>query len=103
MIPYSGSTLGGTRVAVLGNNFVDSPSARVRFDNTDVMPTFHGPRTLICTTPQHQPGIVCVRVSNDSKVWSPTAASFTYEEKRQVSEQTQVADIRFDLGLDIGK
>ena len=68
VIPYSGSTQGGTRVAVLGNNFVDSPSARVRFDNTDVMPTFHGPRTLICVTPQHQPGIVSVRVSNDSKV-----------------------------------
>jgi len=103
VIPYSGSTQGGTRVAVLGNNFVDSPSARVRFDTTDVMPTFHGPRTLICVTPQHQPGIVSVRVSNDSKVWSPTAASFTYEDKKAPSEQTQVAEVqqRFDLGLDI--
>jgi len=103
VIPYSGSTQGGTRVAVLGNNFVDSPSARVRFDNTDVMPTFHGPRTLICVTPQHQPGIVSVRVSNDSKVWSPTAASFTYEERKTPSEQAQSAEVRqrFDLGIDI--
>ncbi|KAL6072068.1 26S proteasome non-ATPase regulatory subunit 10 [Balamuthia mandrillaris] len=103
VIPYSGSSLGGTRVAVLGNNFVDSPSSKVRFDNTDVMPTFHGPRTLICITPQHQPGIVSVRVSNDSKVWSPTAASFTYEDKRMAAEQIQVAEIHhhFDLGLDI--
>jgi hypothetical protein len=43
-------------VAVLGTNFVDSPSARVRFDNIDVMPVFHGPRTLICTTPPHHSG-----------------------------------------------
>jgi hypothetical protein len=43
-------------VAVLGTNFVDSPSARVRFDNIDVMPVFHGPRTLICTAPPHHAG-----------------------------------------------
>eukprot|EP01089_Gocevia_fonbrunei_P015132 TRINITY_DN4342_c0_g1_i1.p1 TRINITY_DN4342_c0_g1~~TRINITY_DN4342_c0_g1_i1.p1 ORF type:complete len:674 (+),score=119.59 TRINITY_DN4342_c0_g1_i1:677-2698(+) len=103
VIPYSGSSTGGTRVAVLGNNFVDTPSARVRFDNTDVMPIFHGPRTLICSTPEHKPGIVSVRVSNDSKVWSPTAASFTYEEKKvneDVPESNQVTH-SFDLGLDI--
>jgi len=79
VIPYNGSASGGTRVAVLGTNFVDSPSTRVRFDNIDVMPVFHGPRTLICTVPAHPLGIVSVRVSNDSKLWSPTAASFTYE------------------------
>ena len=56
VIPYSGTIAGGTRVAVLGTNFVDSPSARVRFDNIDVMPVFHGPRTLICTTPPHHSG-----------------------------------------------
>eukprot|EP00005_Dracoamoeba_jomungandri_P001909 CAMPEP_0174262112 /NCGR_PEP_ID=MMETSP0439-20130205/12777_1 /TAXON_ID=0 /ORGANISM="Stereomyxa ramosa, Strain Chinc5" /LENGTH=807 /DNA_ID=CAMNT_0015346753 /DNA_START=226 /DNA_END=2649 /DNA_ORIENTATION=- len=104
VIPYSGSTFGGTRVAVLGNNFVESPSSRVRFDNIDVMPTFHGPRTLICTTPQHQPGIVSVRVSNDSKCWSSTAASFTYEEKDDSTSQMSSADVsqQYDFpGLDI--
>lgn len=102
VIPYSGTIAGGTRVAVLGTNFVDSPSARVRFDNIDVMPVFHGPRTLICTTPPHHSGIVSVRVSNDSKLWSPTAASFTYEERSSTSTQTSSTSSRpnFDFGLD---
>eukprot|EP01090_Pellita_catalonica_P004536 TRINITY_DN1435_c0_g1_i3.p1 TRINITY_DN1435_c0_g1~~TRINITY_DN1435_c0_g1_i3.p1 ORF type:complete len:828 (+),score=129.19 TRINITY_DN1435_c0_g1_i3:53-2536(+) len=102
VIPYSGSSLGGTRVAVLGNNFVDTPSARVRFDDTDVIPQFHGPRTLICSTPTHKPGIVSVRVSNDSKVWSPTAASFQYEETESqsgIGASSQVSH-DFDIGID---
>eukprot|EP01088_Endostelium_zonatum_P006170 TRINITY_DN1827_c0_g1_i1.p1 TRINITY_DN1827_c0_g1~~TRINITY_DN1827_c0_g1_i1.p1 ORF type:complete len:710 (-),score=220.03 TRINITY_DN1827_c0_g1_i1:288-2417(-) len=96
VIPYKGSIKGGTRVAVLGNNFVDNPSARVRFDGVgDVMPVFHGPRTLICVTPKwkgakgaggRKGGIVSVRVSNDSKVWSQTAASFTFEERGEEGE-----------------
>jgi ankyrin repeat protein len=103
VIPYSGPTLGGTRVAVLGNNFVDSPSSRVRFDDIDVVPIFHGPRTLICTTPQHQPGIVSVRVSNDSKIWSVTSASFTYEDRPAPVPQSLPTPVtnQFHLGLDI--
>jgi len=47
---------------VLGNNFIDNPALRVRFDMTDVMPVFHGPGTLICTAPHHHPGVVPIRV-----------------------------------------
>lgn len=77
-VPESGPTTGGTRVAILGSNFVDSPAARIRFDNTDVMPIFHAPGTLICHTPQHSPGTVQVRVCNSNKKWSETFATFTY-------------------------
>jgi hypothetical protein len=79
VIPPVGPPNGGTRVAVLGNNFVDSPAARIRFDTTDVMPMFHGPGTLICHTPQHTPGTVSVRVCNSTKKWSETSATFTYD------------------------
>jgi len=80
VIPASGNCDGGTRVAILGNSFVDSPATRIRFDTIDVMPTFHGPGTLLCYTPQHPPGSVSVRVSNSPKKWSDTQAVFTYHD-----------------------
>jgi len=80
VIPSSGPVTGGTRVGVLGANFVDSPAARVRFDTTDVMPHFYGPGTLVCHSPQHDAGSVSVRVCNSPKKWSDTAATFTYGE-----------------------
>lgn len=86
VVPFSGSTSGGTRVAVIGANFVDNPALRVRFDNIDVMPIFHGPGTLICSTPQHSPGPVPIRVSNDNKRWSETTGTFTYEDVPGVSD-----------------
>mmetsp|Transcript_14131 Transcript_14131/g.15632 ORF Transcript_14131/g.15632 Transcript_14131/m.15632 type:complete len:971 (-) Transcript_14131:88-3000(-) len=80
VIPCSGPPSGFTRVAVLGNNFVDSPTTRVKFDKTEVMPIFHGPKTLICHTPRHGPGTVTVHVCNDAKRWSDTAGTFTYDD-----------------------
>lgn len=78
VVPESGSITGGTRIAILGSNFVESPAARIRFDNIDVMPVFHGPGTLICHTPQHSQGTVSVRVCNSAKKWSDTVINFTY-------------------------
>ncbi len=84
--------MGGTRVAILGVNFVDNPASRIRFDQTDVMPIFHGPGTLICHTPQHPPGTVEVGVCNSMKKWSEQNASFTYDEQlASFNEQIQVA------------
>jgi len=79
VIPPYGPPTGGTRVAILGSNFVDNPAARIRFDTTDVIPIFHGAGTLICHTPQHQPGAVSVRVCNSGKKWSESSATFTYD------------------------
>jgi len=79
VLPSSGPSSGGTRVAVVGRDFVDSPAARIRFDSTDVMPSFHGPGTLVCHTPQHEPGPVQVKVCSSSQKWSDSEAMFTYE------------------------
>lgn len=79
VIPMSGPTSGLTRVAVLGANFVESPTTRVKFDNIEVMPIFHGPKTLICVTPKHAAGTVEVRVCNDAKRYSESAGKFTFD------------------------
>jgi hypothetical protein len=82
VIPNSGPSTGGTRVAILGNNFIDSPASRIRFGEVDVMPhIFHGTGTLICHTPQHAPATVAVRVCNSNKKWSDTSAPYVYEEQ----------------------
>lgn len=77
-IPPTGPATGGTRVAILGTSFADTPALRVRFDNTDVIPEFRGPGTLVCHTPQHAPGPVLVRVANGSSAWSEGACTYTY-------------------------
>lgn len=102
--PNCGPSEGGTRLAVLGANFVDSPAARVRFradsdDKTDmqsasggvedaahahspylleVMPIFHGPGTVLCHTPPHAPGETLVTVCNASQRWSETHATYEF-------------------------
>lgn len=82
IVPPYGSSIGSTRVAILGNNFVDSPATRVRFDGIEVMPIFHGPRTLICNTPKHHPGPVHVQVCNEPNQWSQPQ-TFIYEQYQQ--------------------
>eukprot|EP01111_Echinosteliopsis_oligospora_P015142 TRINITY_DN5883_c0_g1_i1.p1 TRINITY_DN5883_c0_g1~~TRINITY_DN5883_c0_g1_i1.p1 ORF type:complete len:1054 (-),score=281.45 TRINITY_DN5883_c0_g1_i1:378-3302(-) len=79
VIPGSGPCSGGTRVAILGANFADTPATRVKFDNVDVIPEFRGPGTLVCHTPAHLPGQVLVRVCNGGSSWSDTASTFIYE------------------------
>lgn len=78
VIPGTGPSTGGTRVAILGSNFADSPHTRVRFDNSDVIPEFKGNGTLVCYTPQHSPGPVLVRVANGANAWSEGACTYTY-------------------------
>jgi len=93
VIPSRGQIQGGTQVVLLGSNFMDSPAIRVRFDNTDVQPFFHGPRTLVCRTPpldaqSSRGGPVNVAVCNDGKKWGETAKkAFQY-----VPEPDPVAD-----------
>jgi len=101
VIPCSGPPSGFTRVAVLGANFVDSPTTRVKFDQTEVMPIFHGSKTLICHTPRHIPGTVSVLVCNDAKRWSESSGTFTYDEQIP-EEEGKVAtsiDTQFNLNI----
>jgi len=55
------------------------------------MPIFHGPKTLICHTPKHLPGVVEVRVCNDPKKWSDTFAKFRYDDAPAIEEGKQSA------------
>jgi ankyrin repeat protein len=91
VLPMSGPPTGFTRVAVLGANFVESPTTRVKFDNTEVIPIFHGPKTLICHTPKHAPGIVEVRVCNDAKKWSESCAHFKYDDNVPIDDDKQAS------------
>jgi hypothetical protein len=80
VLPSRGPSNGGTRIAILGDNFIDSPNLRLRFGNTILRPTFHESRTLICTTPPGFPRtVVSVSVSNDGSDYSAVQAQFTYD------------------------
>lgn len=63
VLPVSGKP--GTRVAVIGNNFVDGDHLAVRFGDFSTRPRFHGPGTLICSAPSQAAGMVDVAVTND--------------------------------------
>ncbi len=80
LVPAQGFIGGGTRVVLLGNNFMDTPGLRVRFDKTDVQPVYHGPRTLTCHAPPHPAaGPVSVRVCNDATKYGEAAeVPFSY-------------------------
>jgi hypothetical protein len=80
VLPPRGSAAGGSRVVVLGANFIDSPKLRVKFGDVVVRPIFHENKTLICTTLPGTPGVtVKVRVSNDGTDYCDTMAEFTFE------------------------
>jgi hypothetical protein len=79
VVPPRGTCTGNTRVAILGNNFVDSPTTRVRFGEIEVIPIFHGPKTLICNIPKHLPGPVTVVVCNEPNRWSDPR-TFIYDQ-----------------------
>jgi len=78
VVPFCAPSSGLTRVVILGNNFIESPTTRVKFDNIEVIPFFHGPKTLICHVPQHKSGSISVTVCNTPNAWSTTSARFTY-------------------------
>ncbi|KAH3756840.1 calcium-activated BK potassium channel [Pelomyxa schiedti] len=49
VLPQAGPP--GTRVVVLGTNFLNTPALRVAFNDSVIIPTFHEQGTLICTVP----------------------------------------------------
>ena len=78
-IPPSGPAKGGTRIALLGGDFVGSPALTVRFGNTVVPASMRSTGTLLLHAPAHEQGAVEVRVSNDNSNWSATATTFVFE------------------------
>lgn len=79
-IPPAGPTVGGTRIALLGSDFVSSPALCVRFGNTVVPASMRSAGTLLLRTPAHEYGAVEVRVSNDNASWSSTTTTFVFED-----------------------
>lgn len=78
-IPGSGPTCGGTRVAVIGHNFLQCDKARVQFGESEVSGQVYGEGTIVCMTPHRDRAErVDVRVTNDGRQWSSSAASFEY-------------------------
>jgi len=80
VLPPSGTP--GTRLVILGSNFVNGPTLRARFGHTEVTPTFHEKGTLICTVPPRQPGSLqgntLVSVSNDGVRYSESKVFFMF-------------------------
>jgi len=86
-------SIGGARVAILGTNFEDSPTARVKFNEIEVMPTFHGAKTLIVQTPKHEPGVVTVRICNEPNQWSTAEFKFTFLKAEPLAQQRPPAGV----------
>eukprot|EP01114_Cavostelium_apophysatum_P000251 TRINITY_DN10242_c0_g1_i1.p1 TRINITY_DN10242_c0_g1~~TRINITY_DN10242_c0_g1_i1.p1 ORF type:complete len:534 (-),score=148.30 TRINITY_DN10242_c0_g1_i1:264-1865(-) len=71
----------GSRVVVLGSNFVNTPQLRVKFGEVECQPMFHEQGTLICVVPNpHRPITVPVpvRVTNDGLNYCDTRVGFTF-------------------------
>mmetsp|Transcript_7680 Transcript_7680/g.10597 ORF Transcript_7680/g.10597 Transcript_7680/m.10597 type:complete len:531 (+) Transcript_7680:75-1667(+) len=81
ILPPNGGS--GTRVAILGSNFVNSPTLVVRFGEVEVQPSFHEQGTLLCNVPSlpKTAGLVPVRVSNDSANFCETKVFFNYQQR----------------------
>jgi len=104
LIPAKGTSEGGTRVAILGNNFIDTPNARVWFDNIPVKPEFRGGKTLVCFSPRHEPGRAAVCVSNSIEYPSnqKNDAFFTYETQPNDNEHAVAQPVGHDLRMSVG-
>lgn len=104
VVPASGPTTGFTRVAILGRDFVESPTTRVRFGNTEVHPNFHGPKTLICRTPPHVTGRVEVRVCNDPNGWSISCGTFYFDpQQKEPTVQSPSGMVAFESGFETAR
>lgn len=68
----------GSRVVILGSNFVKNPKLRVKFGDTEVIPTFHEAVTLICVVPPSNAYTVPITVSNDGENWCDSTIMFSY-------------------------
>eukprot|EP01133_Synstelium_polycarpum_P009972 gene9972-11642_t len=103
-IPLGGPSAGGTRVAILGSNFADTPATRIRFGDIEIVPTFHSQGTLLCYAPPHVPATVQVHASNSPKHWSVAGAPYTYEAQSDIDARDNEAAAltlpRSELGLD---
>jgi len=77
---------------------VDSPAARVRFGDLEVLPSYRGPGTLVCHAPEHPPGTVPVRVGLvGSGRWSDPPAYFQFLESSSLLPQIPTKKMPYEL------
>jgi hypothetical protein len=74
-----GPCTGGTRVVILGSNFINCSGLKVRFGDMVVPATFHEAGTLICVTPSRLRGRGAVSVTNDGLNFCETQCYFSFE------------------------
>lgn len=104
VVPASGPTGGFTRVAILGKDFVESPTTRVRFGTVEVHPIFHGPKTLICRTPPHVSGRFEVRVCNDPNGWSMSCGHFFFDpQQKELTVSSPSGMVAFETGFETAR
>ena len=77
--PAVGSFHGGTKVLIVGNNFVNSPDLNCKFDETTVQATFINSNELSCITPsQLSPRQSIVQVSNNGIHFEGTLSNVVF-------------------------
>jgi hypothetical protein len=102
VVPEVADWRGGTRIAILGENFQDNPArVRVKFGWTQVVPEVLGPRTMICYAPRHPLGQVALSVTLDGENWTPDRP-FYFTESVPALEEVQLAPPPFTSFLDLG-
>jgi len=79
MIPSTGPACGGTKIVILGTNFIDNGNLLVKVGESLIVPKYHEPVTIIFTSP---PGTrrttATVSVSNNGKEFAKTNLKFMY-------------------------
>eukprot|EP01116_Phalansterium_solitarium_P021648 TRINITY_DN6812_c0_g1_i2.p1 TRINITY_DN6812_c0_g1~~TRINITY_DN6812_c0_g1_i2.p1 ORF type:complete len:758 (-),score=235.05 TRINITY_DN6812_c0_g1_i2:662-2836(-) len=88
LVPSRLPCTGGSRMAILGRDFVESPTLMVRIGGAEMAPVFHGPGTLIVHVPpgpdasRHTPVSVSVQVCNAFGKWTTASTPLTYHPTR---------------------
>uniref|UniRef100_A0A7S4JLG3 IPT/TIG domain-containing protein n=1 Tax=Paramoeba aestuarina TaxID=180227 RepID=A0A7S4JLG3_9EUKA len=98
VIPETADWRGGTRIAILGENFQDTHHARVRFGSTQIVPEVIGPRTMICYAPRHPLGQVPLSITFDGRVWTPEKPFYFIESIPTFEEVHTIPAFSLDLG-----
>jgi hypothetical protein len=90
IFPFTGSEEGGTKVRIIGANFINSENLMCRFgtQSLPVRALFVHRRLIECVTPAHLPGSVSVAVSNNAADYGYRTAVFNYENRLEIQSFT---------------
>ena len=98
IIPETADWRGGTRIAILGENFQNNPRVRIRFGATQVVPEVLGPKTMTCFAPRHPLGQVPFSITFDGNAWTPEKPFYFVESIPAFEEVHVHPSFTIDLG-----